>query len=180
VKRKKIVLGVCASIAAYRACDIINTLKKQNIDVVVCLTKDAKHFITPLTLQTLSGERVFIDMFKPIKEWDPLHISLAKQADLILVAPSSADIISKVASGACNDLLSCTIASTEAPVLFAPAMNNIMYKNKIVQENISKLKKMGYEFVGPEKGHLACGTKAIGHIADTDDIVRQVKSLLKK
>jgi len=162
--KKTIVLGVSASIAAYRACDITNALKKSGFEVVVCMSKDAAHFVTPLTLQTLSSNRVFTDMFEPQKDWDPIHISLATRADLLLVAPASADIISRVAAGLCDDLLSCTIASSKAPILFAPAMNDAMYKNKIMQENISKLKKLGYRFIGPIKGHLACGRDALGHI----------------
>lgn len=179
MKRPTIVLGVCASIAAYRACQVINRLRRQKMDVVVCMSKDAEHFITSLTLRTLSGNQVFKDMFKAPAEWDPLHISLAKQASAILVAPATADLISRVASGICDDLLSCVIASTRAPVLFAPAMNDVMYNNKILQSNIAKLKKLGYHFVGPIKGHLACGEEGPGHIADTDDIIKRTKALLE-
>jgi len=118
-------------------------------------------------------------MFEPAKEWDPVHISLAQRADALLIAPASADIISKIATGLCDDIVSCVAASTKAPTIFAPAMNDAMYKNKIIQENISRLKKHGYQFVGPIKGHLACGTKAIGHIAEISDIVKQTQALLK-
>jgi len=179
VKTKTVLLGVCASIAAYKACDIINRLKAQKINVVVCMSKDAQEFIAPLTLQTLSGNHVFRSMFEPTPERDPKHISLAQQADAVLVAPATADIISRVASGLCDDLLSCTIASTKAPIIFAPAMNEAMYKNKIIQSNIDKLKALGYDFIGPIKGHLACGRKGIGHIAEIDDIIKQVKTRLK-
>lgn len=179
MNRPTIVLGVCASIAAYRACEVINRLRRQKMDVIVCMSKDAEHFITPLTLQTLSGNPVFKDMFEALAEWNPLHISLAKRAAVILVAPATADIISKVASGICDDLLSCLIASTNAPVLFAPAMNEAMYNNKIIRSNIAKLKELGYHFIGPIKGRLACGGKGQGHIAETEDIVKRVKTLLK-
>jgi phosphopantothenoylcysteine decarboxylase/phosphopantothenate--cysteine ligase len=177
--KKKVLLGVCASIAAYRGCEIINRLRQEGVDVVVCMSKDADKFITPLTLQTLSCSRVFKDIFEMPAEWDPLHISLADSADLILIAPATADIISKIACGICDDLLSCVVASTKRPVLFAPAMNENMYNNKILQSNIEKLKSTGYYFTGPIKGHLTCGRKGIGHIADTGEIIKKVKSLLK-
>jgi len=179
VKSKTIVLGVCASIAAYKACEIITLFKKSNIETVVCLSKDADKFITPLTLQTLSCNKTYQNMFEAHSDWDPKHISLAKRADLLLVAPATADIISKVAAGICDDLLSCTIASTKARVLFAPAMNDQMYNNKIIQGNITKLKSLGYKFIGPIEGSLACGDRGIGHIAEVADIVKKAKSLLK-
>ena len=118
------------------------------------------------------------DMFKVPEEWDIAHVSLAKKADLILVAPATANIIGKVASGICDDMLTCTICATKAPVLFAPAMNEAMYKNKIVQANIQKLKKANYLFTGPIKGKLACNTQGLGHIQDIDVIVKKTKSLL--
>jgi len=179
VKRRLVLLGVCASIAAYKACDIINNLRRGGIDVSVCMSKDADKFITPLLLQTLSANRVFKDMFEPAAEWDPLHISLAESADLVLVCPATSDIISRVACGLCDDLLSCVIASTKAPVFFAPAMNDAMYNNKILQANIDKLKRIGYNFIGPIKGRLACGREGIGHIAEASDIIKQVKARLK-
>jgi len=179
MKKRTVVLGVCASIAAYRACDIINHLKREDVDVIACMSPDADKFITPLTLQALSGNRTFKDMFEAQEEWDPVHISLARRPDLMLIAPATSDIISKVACGICDDLLTCTIASTKAPVLFAPAMNEAMYKNKILSANITKLKKLGYHFIGPIKGRLACGEKGIGHIADTRDIVKKARTLLK-
>ena len=143
------------------------------------MSEDAHHFITPLVLQTLSGNCVFQDMFQKQKDFDPVHISLAERADATLVIPATSNIISKVASGICDDLLTCTIASSDKPVIFAPAMNVKMYKNKILQANIAKLKKLHYHFIGPIKGRLACGTEDMGHIADTKDIVKYVKTLLK-
>ena len=178
-KKHTVLLGVCAGIAAYKACDVISCLRKDNIDVVVCMSKDAHHFITPLTLQTLSANKVFEGMFAHQQDYSPVHISLAEKADLVLIVPATADIIAKTAHGICDELLTCTIASTAAPVLFAPAMNSLMYKNKTLQANISTLKKLHYHFVGPVTGRLACGTTGIGHIADTDDILRKAKTLLK-
>ena len=178
-KKRSVILGVTGSIAAYKACEIIGLLKKSDIDIDVLLTKEAKAFITPLTLQTLSGNKVVEDMFKAPTEWNPVHTSLADKAGLVLIAPATANLIGKLASGICDDILSCIIFAAKAPVLIAPAMNNVMYKHEIIQTNIAKLKKLGYKFVGPVKGHLACGRDDIGHIADAADIVREAKRLLK-
>jgi phosphopantothenoylcysteine decarboxylase/phosphopantothenate--cysteine ligase len=179
MRKKTVIIGVCASIAAYRACDIINRLRESGLEVMACMSRDADKFITATTLQCLSANPVFKDMFEAPPDWDPAHIALADRCSAILIAPATADIISRIASGLCDDLLTCTVASTKAPVIFAPAMNDSMYKNKILQANIEKLEKLGYYFVGPVKGHLACGRKAEGHIADTTDIVKKLRSLLK-
>lgn len=173
-----IILGVTGSIAAYKACEIISSLRKNEIDVDVLLTKEAEKFITPLTLQTLSGNKVVTDMFELPTEWNPVHTSLAQKADLILIAPATANVIGKLACGICDDILTCVVFASKAPVLIAPAMHVNMYKNKIVQANIAKLKTIGYKFIGPVKGHLACGCDDIGHIADVKDIVAEAKRLL--
>jgi len=180
-KRRKgtIILGVTGSVAAYKACDIIGGLKKMGLDVVVVMTKEAGYFITPLTLQSLSCNKVYSEMFEAPAEWEPQHISLAERADLILVAPCSANIMGKIAGGISDDLLTCTVISSKAKVLLAPAMNNNMYSNSIVQDNIKKLKAKGYKFIGPIKGHLVCGREAIGHIAEVKDILGEVKKLLR-
>ncbi len=177
--KKNILLGITASIAAYKACDIINQLKNLGFEVTVCVTKDALQFITPLTLQTLSGNKVLFDMFEPVADHNPMHISLARKANLLLIAPATADCISKIAAGICDDILTCTVVSTKAPVLIVPAMNENMYKNKIIQANIRKLKQLGFVFVGPKKGKLACGTEGMGHIADVTQIVKEAKKALK-
>lgn len=175
---KTIVIGITGSIAAYKACGIVNILKKGSFDVKVILTKEGERFITPLTLQTLSGNKVLTDMFELPDVWNPVHTSLADSASLVLIAPATANVIGKLANGILDDLLSCVVYATKAPVLIAPAMNEKMYNHKIVQENIARLKKIGYSFVGPVKGHLACGHDAIGHIADISDIVKEAKRLL--
>lgn len=177
--KKEIILGVTGSIASYKACDIINLLKKEGIGVIPVLTKEAQEFITPLTLETLACGKVFTDMFKLPDERDPLHVSLAQRASLILIAPATANVIGKLASGVCDDLLTCVTFASEAPVLIAPAMNDRMYRHEIVQGNIARLKKAGYKFIGPVKGHLACGREGIGHLAPTEEIVAEVKRLLK-
>ena len=176
--KKNILLGVTGSIAAYKACDIINRLKR-SYNVVAIMTAEAKFFISPLTLQTLSGNKVITDMFELPDNFDPLHTSLAEKADLVLIAPATANIIGKLACGLCDDILSCAVLATDAPVLIAPAMNERMYNHKSVKANISKLKEFGYKFIGPVTGELACGYRGMGHLADTDDIIAAVKKVLR-
>lgn len=176
---KTVVVGVTASIAAYKACEIVNLLRKDSFDVKVILTKDAVEFVTPLTLQTLSGNKVMVDMFEPPERWSPIHTSLAESASLILIAPATANVIGRLANGICDDLLTCVTYASRAPVLIAPAMNENMYNHKVVAANIAKLEKIGYSFVGPIKGRLACGHDAIGHIAPIAEIIKEVQKILK-
>lgn len=179
LKGKRIILGVTGSIAAYKSCEIIRRLKGLGLGVTVVMSKAATNFISPLTLQTLSGNKVYNDLFVSQERWDPSHISLAETADLVLIAPATANIIGKLASGLCDDLLSCVVLSTSARVLIAPAMNQNMYRNKIVRQNIERLKKIGYKFIGPVKGELACGYEGIGCLAPVEAIVKEVKRVLK-
>lgn len=177
---KTVILGVTGSIAAYRACEIASALKASSFDVKAVLTKEGAQFITPLSLQTLSGNKVYADMFEPPKSWEIVHTSLAEEASLVLIAPATANIIGKLANGICDDLLTCVVYATTAPVLIAPAMNEKMYAHAVVKENIVKLKNTGCSFVGPVKGRLACGHNAMGHIASTGDIVAAVKKLVRR
>ncbi len=186
--KKKILLGVCGGIAAYKAADIIEGLKKEN-EIKVVMTNNSAHFITSLTLQTLSGNPVYLDMFTPDrlnqgftlpKEWEVVHISLAKWAELLLVVPATANIIGKVASGIADDLLSTVIMASTFPVLFAPAMNKNMWKNSILQENIKRLRKTGYYFIEPVKGVLADGETGIGHLAPVEAIIKEVRKRLNE
>jgi len=177
--KREIILGVTGSIAAYRACDITNCLRQRGYNVTVIMTEEAAHFIGPLTLENLSGNRVVTDMWAPVENYDPLHTRLAEKADLVLIAPATANIIGKIANGICDDILTCTVLAAKAPVIIAPAMNDRMYRHKAVDANIRKLREWGYAFVGPKTGRLACGYSAMGHIADTDDIVEEVKKALK-
>jgi phosphopantothenoylcysteine decarboxylase/phosphopantothenate--cysteine ligase len=177
--RKTVIVGVTASIAAYKACEIVNLLRKDSFDIKVILTKDALEFVTSLTLQTLSGNKVMIDLFEPPEQWSPIHTSLADSASLILIAPATANVIGKLANGICDDLLTCVTYASKAPVLIAPAMNENMYNHKMVMGNIAKLEKIGYSFVGPVKGPLACGHDAVGHIAPVSEIIKEVKKILK-
>jgi len=175
---KKIVLGVTGSIAAYKAADLTRELIKRGAAVKIVMTKNAAEFITPLTLQTLSGHAVYFDMFSPATEYDIDHISLASYADILVIAPASANIIGKIASGLADDLLSTVVMTTRAPVLICPAMNTDMYDNVIVQNNISNLKNTGYFFMEPGYGGLACKAEGRGRLPDVPDIVDEIEAIL--
>lgn len=174
-----VIVGVTGSIAAYKACEIVCLLAKEGMETQAILTAEAREFITPLSLQTLSRNKVLTDMFELPEEWNPVHTSLADKADAVLIAPATANIIGKLAAGICDDLLTCVVYATKAPVIIAPAMNDRMYNHPILQENIARLKKLGYQFIGPAKGRLACGRNAVGCLADTGDIVRELKRRIK-
>lgn len=173
-KNKNVVFGVTGGIAVYKALDVISALRKKDINVDVIMTKHATEFVNPVTFQALSQNAVSVDMFEEPKEWEIHHISLATKADLLVVAPATANIIGKVANGIADDMLSTTIMATKATVIFAPAMNTNMYTNPIVQENIEKLKKLGYKFIEPASGRLACGTSGKGKLADIETIVDNI------
>lgn len=175
---KNVVIGVSGGIAVYKALDVVSKLKKHDINVHVIMTKSAQEFVTPLSFQSLSQNMVIKDMFEEPKAFEIQHISLAKKADLIAVVPATANIIGKVANGIADDMLSTTIMATRAKVIFAPAMNTNMYTNPIVQDNISKLKGLGYEFINPASGRLACGDVGDGKLADTELIVEHILSSL--
>lgn len=175
---KNVVIGVSGGIAVYKALDVVSKLKKHDINVHVIMTKSAQKFVTPLSFQSLSQNMVIKDMFEEPKAFEIQHISLAKKADLLVVVPATANIIGKVAGGIADDMLSTTIMATRARVIFAPAMNTNMYTNPIVQDNISKLKGLGYEFINPASGRLACGDVGDGKLADTEVIVDYILSSL--
>ena len=172
---KCVVIGVTGGIAVYKALDVISALRKKDIEVHVIMTESATKFVNPLTFQSISQNMVVTDMFAEPKAWEIQHISLAQKADLMLIAPATANIIGKVANGISDDMLSTTImAASKAKVIFAPAMNTHMYQNRIVQGNIEKLKAYGYEFIEPASGRLACGDIGIGKLADVNTIVERV------
>jgi phosphopantothenoylcysteine decarboxylase/phosphopantothenate--cysteine ligase len=179
-KDMNIVIGITGGIAAYKACGIVSFFKKEGANVDVIMTKNACEFITPLTLETLSGNKVVTDMFKRADYIEVEHISLAKKADLFLVVPATANILGKVANGIADDMLSTTIMATKAPVVFAPAMNNVMYENPIVQNNLEKLRSYGYKIIEPSIGHLACGYEAKGKLPKSEEIIDYVKALVKE
>lgn len=175
VKQKNIILGVTASVAIYKACDIIRRLKDAGFAVTVIQTKESEELIKPVLFESLSGNKVYQGLFTSPEAWEIEHVSLAKKADLILVAPATANIIAKISGGICDDLLTCVICASRAPVLIAPAMNENMYKNKITQGNIGKLKSLGYKFVEPISGKLACGDVGVGCLANVETIIQEVK-----
>ena len=175
---KTVVLGVTGGIAVYKALDIASMLRKKDVNVHVIMTKSATEFVAPLTFQSISQNMVVTDMFEEPKAWEIQHISLAKKADVLLVAPATANIIGKVANGIADDMLSTTIMATRAKVIFAPAMNTNMYNNPIVVENINKLKSLGYEFIEPSSGRLACGDEGKGKLEKPEVIVEKVLSEL--
>lgn len=177
---KNIVLGVTGGIAAYKAAEIASLLVKRNYHVQVIMTAAAAEFITPLTMQTVSQQPVHMDMFKITEKWSVEHISLAQEADLVLVAPATANTIGAVASGTASNLLTATIMATRAPVIFAPAMNTMMYENPICQHWISFLKSMGYIFIEPDKGQLACGTSGKGRLPAPEKIVAFVERIFSQ
>ena len=177
---KNILIGISGGIACYKVCDVVSRLKKLNSNVDVIMTKSAVEFVSPLTFQTLSQNFVYVDMFKEPKTFEVEHISLAKKADIVLIAPATGNIIGKIASGIADDMLTTVIMATRAKVIFAPAMNTNMYTNPIVQGNIKKLSKLGYEFIKPGKGRLACGDYGEGKMAEPEIIVDYILNSFHK
>ena len=177
--KKNILLGVSGSIAAYKACDLITDLRGAGFGVTAVMTKDAHHFITPLSLQSFAGTPVVEDFFSVPGRVKPVHIELAKHSDLILIAPASADIIAKLAHGLADDVLTCTVLASEAPLVIAPAMNEKMFFNKFTQENLKRLEANGAKIVPPIKGHLVCMDEGVGHLAENSSILEAVKRSLK-
>jgi len=177
-KNKNIILGVTASIAIYKACEIVRRLKEEGYAVTVVMTAEAEELIRPIVFKSLSGNKVYRGLFDADNR-EIEHVSLAEMTDLILIAPATANIIAKIAAGICDDLLTCVVCATKAPVLLCPAMNENMYLNKITQENIKKLKAIGYKIIEPVKGRLACRAVGIGCLAGVDKIVKEIKGILK-
>ena len=175
---KCIVLGVTGGIAAYKAAELLRLLVKAGADVHVIMTRSAQEFVTPLTFQTLSGNPVHTELFSLIQEQDIGHISLADRADLILIAPATANIVGKVANGVADDLLTTTIMATRAKVLFAPAMNSNMWDNPLYRQNQERLESFGYHFVEPAYGELACGWQGQGKLPDPEIIFNAAHALV--
>lgn len=172
---KKIILGVSASISAYKAADITNRLKDKQFDVHVVMTKSSTAFITPLTLQALSKNPVYIDVLQEYNPSEIVHIALPQSVDCILIAPASANIIAKIALGIADDMLSTLVlAALDIPKLIAPAMNNVMYANEAVQDNLKILQRRGWTIIEPREANLACGVYAKGALATVEDIIQSV------
>jgi len=175
---KDIVLGITGGIAAYKSADLARQLIKQGGRVHVIMTDSAREFVSPLTFQTLTGNPVTTGLFHLYDEKKIGHIALAQRADILAVAPATANCLGKVAGGIADDMLTTVIMATEAPVLFAPAMNVHMWDNAIVQENVGKLRAGGYHFIEPGRGELACGEEGTGRLAEVEDIVDEIITIL--
>ncbi len=178
LKNKTVVIGISGGIAAYKICALTSSLQKQGADVHIILTKHAQHFVTPLSLQTLSKNKVIVDMFDSNYQPNVQHISLAKKADILVIAPATANIIAKIAHGIADDFLTTNTLATMAPKLICPAMNTDMLRNPITQENIKKLKSLGYYILYGEEGHLACGDSGLGRMAEPEVIERHIKKII--
>ena len=178
--RKTVVLGVTGSIAAYKSAELASLLAKQGHEVFVVMTQDATEFITPLTLQTLSKNPVTTSFYDEKENWRPSHIQLADRANLLLVAPATAHIIAELAHGLAGHPLAAIALATRAPLLLAPAMNGKMWEHAATQENVTRLKTRGVEFIGPEAGMLACGYEGTGRLWKTDDIAFRAEFLLAR
>lgn len=175
---KEIILGVTGGIAAYKGAELVRQLTRKGAKVHVVMTRNAREFITPLTFQTLSGNPVQADLFSLIEGSKIGHVALADMADLVVIAPATANIIGKVANGIADDFLSTMIMATKSPVLFAPSMNVNMWGSPVVQRNVATLKEVGYHFIGPEEGDLACEAVGQGRLAAVEDIVERIVDLL--
>ncbi|HEY8424006.1 MAG TPA: bifunctional phosphopantothenoylcysteine decarboxylase/phosphopantothenate--cysteine ligase CoaBC [Clostridia bacterium] len=180
LKDKTIVIGISGGIAAYKICSLVSSLQKQGADVHVIMTEHARHFVTPLTLQTLSKNKVIIDMFDTNFEPSVKHISLAKKADILVIAPATANVIAKIAHGIADDFLTTNILATKSPKLICPAMNTEMLNNPITQENIKKLQSLGCHILYGEEGMLACGDVGSGRMAEPEVIEQNIKYILNK
>jgi phosphopantothenoylcysteine decarboxylase/phosphopantothenate--cysteine ligase len=169
----RVLIGVTGSIAAYKAAEVVSELKKSGADVTVVMTEHSTHLIGPATFRGLSGNEVRLDLFE---RWPgrPIHIDLATDHDVVAIVPATANVIGKIACGICDDLLSTVVLSTKKPVVIAPAMNEAMYLNEAVQENIATLRQRGYAFIEPETGWLACGKEGVGRLASIETVVATI------
>ena len=169
---KSIVIGVSGGVACYKAAEIVSALVKKGHQVDVIMTENAQKFVTPLTFQTLSQNKVITDMFELSEHWDVQHIALAKKADVFVIVPATANVIGKIAGGIADDMLTTTIMAAKCRKIIAPAMNTAMWENPIVQENVKKLRRYGYEVLDTDTGRLACGDTGSGKLLPWEEIVR--------
>ena len=181
-KGKNIVLGVTGSIAAYKAAELASQLTKQGCDVHVVMTADALRFITSVPFKTLSRHPVVTDLYDEVEGWQPTHIKLADEADLLLIAPATANTIAKLALGLANDALSCVALALDprAKILVAPAMNGRMWLHPATQQNVATLKSRGVEVIGPEAGLLSCGYEGLGRLWPVDQVAERALALLRE
>lgn len=177
---KTVVIGVSAGIAAYKTCYLVSRLTQAGADVNVIMTPNAKHFVDPLTFETLSGNKCITDTFDRDFEFDVKHVSLAKKADLFMVAPATADVIAKMACGICDDMLTTTFLAARCPKYVVPAMNTGMYLNLITQDNLKKLRHYGVQIIEPAEGHLACGDTGAGKMPEPEQLFEVIEKVLGK
>lgn len=175
---KHVVLGVTGGIAAYKACEVVSRLRKLHAEVDVIMTENATKLVQPLTFETLSCRPVCVDTFSRVESWDVKHISLAQKADVMVVAPATANLMAKLAHGIADDMLSTTLLATKAPILLAPAMNTGMWTAQATQDNLQTLLSRGVRTVGPGSGFLACGDSGDGRMSEPVDIVEAVIAIL--
>ena len=175
LKNKTVILGITGGIAAYKAADLASKLTQAGARVETIMTEAATRFITPLTLRNITGRPVVTDMFEMASEYSEEHITLAEAADAVIIAPATANTIARLAAGMADDMLGCVVLATEAPVIIAPAMNDVMYTNEITQENVAKLKARGFQIIEPEYGRLASGKMGQGRLATTEKIIQSIE-----
>lgn len=175
----EVLVAVTGGIAAYKVCDAVSRLVQRGVGVTVAMTQAARHFVGPLTFQALTGRGVLTDLWSADDSRDVQHIALTARADLLVVAPATADVIGKFAAGIADDMVTTLVISADSPVLLAPAMNERMWKNPIVQRNVQTLKDGGYEFVGPAEGWLACRSIGPGRMVESSELLEAVAALLK-
>lgn len=180
IEGKDIVLGVTGSISVFKACDIVRELKRRKAKLTIIMTSSATQFVTPLTFGSLAQGDVITDLFASRSYWEMEHVSVADKADLFLIAPATANIIGKIASGIADDFLTTTVMATTAPVFLAPAMNDKMFQNPIFQANMQKLLSLGYHLIEPEKGPLACGREGLGRLAPVERILQRVEDFFAR
>lgn len=178
LKDKNIILGVTGGIAAYKCVDLVSRLRKQGANVHVILTKGAQNFVTETAMREISGNPVVTSMWQEIQQYDVEHIALARLADVVLVAPATANVIAKCACGMADDMLTTTLLATKAPVFFAPAMNTNMYENSITQQNLHTLQERGCHIIDPAAGHLACGTSGVGRMPEPQELAEILADFL--
>ena len=178
LKGRRLVLGVTGGIAAYKCAELTRELVRRGAEVKVVMTAGAREFVTPLTLQTVSGNPVYTELFTLIREQDIAHIALAEFAELMIVAPATANVIGKAAAGIADDLLTTVFMAMKAPVLFCPAMNTQMYESPALQENLGKLRAWGYHVLPPASGPLACKSEGQGRLPEVSEIVEEAVSIL--
>src|SRR5881397_191747 len=178
LKGREVIVAICGGIAAYKVADVVSKLVQRGAGVTVVMTPEAQKFVTPLTFEALSGRKVRTGAWDLVDSSDPQHISLTERADLMLVAPATANVIAKIAHGLCDDLVSLMISAAACPVVFAPAMNNRMWEHPVAKENVAKLKSLGYRFIGPEDGWLACRNTGPGRLSEPGRILEEIVGIV--